>query len=263
MPIFLQDLRESWRSLILWSIALVSVLALYVYFYSLMGTTASMSQFMDSLPESISNAFDFRDIGTGAGWAQSTFFGILGYFIFVAAAVSFGARGIAGDEESGFLELTLAHRVARTQLYWERTASLMIRIVILAGIVGLGLWAMDGPAGLGLELANIPPQILAYLGLGIICGSLAQTVGAATGIRARAVAAGGGLAVAGFLLNALGSVDESYEWMHLISPYSWAYQDRPLANGWDVSGLALLYGSSVLLWLIGWAAFSRRDITAG
>lgn len=262
MPIFRMVMRESWRSLIYWALALIAVMALYLSFYSLLGTGGSFELFMDQLPEAFLNAFGFRDVGSGAGWAQFTFFGLLGLLILAAAGVGWGTRAIAGDEESGMLELTLAHGVTRTQVYLERTLALFVRILLLGLAVALGLIALDGPAGLGLEFANIPPQVLAYLGIGLLYTALSLAVGAVTGQRSLAIGIGGGAAVGGFLLNALGSIDPDYEWMHWISPVSWAYQNRPLANGWDLGGLAALYGVSLVLILLGWAGFRRRDVTA-
>ena len=98
--------------------------------------------------------------------------------------------------------------------------------------------------------------------VGLLCGTLALAVGAITGRRNHAVTAGAGVVVAAYLLNALGNVSADNNWMHLVSPVSWAYQNRPLLNGWDWQGLALLYGVSALFVAAGWLVFTRRDVTA-
>ncbi|HZK05539.1 MAG TPA: ABC transporter permease subunit [Actinomycetaceae bacterium] len=262
MPIFLQTLRESWRGILFWAVALVIVMTLYLSFYSSMGQTAGLDLFMAQLPEGMANAFGFQDIGSGAGWAQSTFFGLLGLFLLAAAGVVWGTRAIAGDEEAGMLELTLAHSVSRTQVYGERLLALVTQIALLGLAVAAALMLLDSPAELGLDFANVPPQMLAYLGVGFLCAVLAFAVGATTGRRSLAISFGGGLAVAAFLLNALGNVSEDNEWMHVVSPVSWAYQNRPLMNGWDLEGLALLYGVSLVLVVLGLVGFLRRDVTA-
>ncbi|MCC2592063.1 ABC transporter permease [Tessaracoccus sp. OS52] len=262
MPIFIQVMRESWRGVIYWGLALLAVMSLYLSFYSSMGNAEGLQLMMNQLPEGMTAAFGFRDIGSGAGWAHSTFFGLLGLFILSAACISWGARAIAGDEEEGMLELTLAHRVSRTQLYLERLLGMVFRLLLLGVIVAGGLVLLDGPAGLELDFGNIPPQVVAYLGVGLVCGTCALAVGAVTGDRGRATGAGAAVLVGGFLLNALANVDEGNEWMATISPVSWAYENRPLINGWDFEGIALLYGLTAVLVLVGWLGFTRRDVTA-
>ncbi|SDN65407.1 ABC-type multidrug transport system, ATPase component [Cryobacterium flavum] len=48
---------------------------------------------------------------TGAGYTQATLFGLIGFLLLSIAATSWGAGALGGDEESGRLELTLAHGV--------------------------------------------------------------------------------------------------------------------------------------------------------
>lgn len=260
MPVFMQVMRESWRGVIYWGLALLAVMSLYLSFYSSMGNAAGLQLMMDQLPEGMSAAFGFEDIGSGAGWAHSTFFGLLGLFLLAAASVAWGSRSIAGDEEDGMLELTLSHRVSRSQVYFERLLAILVRLALLGALVAVGLMVLDGPAGLELDFANILPQVTAYIGVGLVCATTALAVGAITGDRSRATGAGAAVIVTAFLLNALANVDEGNEWMKLVSPVSWAYQNRPLLNGWDVAGIVPLYGVSIALTLVGWLVFLRRDV---
>lgn len=262
MPIFVQTLRESWKGLIAWAFALPAIMTLYLSFYATMDAGEGIQVFIDQLPSTMVAAFGFGDIGTGAGWAHSTFFGLLGLFVLVAVCVSWGARAIAGDEENGMLELTLAHRVSRSQVYFERLGALVARLAMLGLAASGWLMLLDGPNHLDLDFANIAPQVLAWTGIGLLCGTLALAVGAITGRRNHAVTAGAGLVVVAYLLNALGNVSADNDWMHLVSPVSWAYQNRPLLNGWDWEGLGLLYGISAVFVVAGWVVFTRRDVTA-
>ncbi len=262
MPVFVQAMKDSWRGVIYWGLALLLVMTLYVSFYSSIGGSAPMQDVMSQLPDGVVAAMGIGDIGSGAGWAHSTFFGLLGVFLLAGASISWGAKAIAGDEEGGMLELTLAHRVSRSRLYLERALGIVLRLVALGGAVGVWLLVLNDSAGLDLDSANIPPQIAAYVGIGVVCAMATLAVGASTGNRTLATAVGAAVIAAAFLLNALSNVDESSGWMAAISPVSWAYENRPLSNGWDLRGTALLYGTSAVLAAIGWGVFTRRDIKA-
>lgn len=72
MPIFVQALKESWKGLIAWAVALIAIMTLYLSFYSTMDAGEGMQIFIDQLPSTMVAAFGFGDIGTGAGWAHST-----------------------------------------------------------------------------------------------------------------------------------------------------------------------------------------------
>lgn len=260
MPILVQSLRESWRAFLLWAAALLVVMFLYLSFYTSMFSGSGMDQLIAQLPPGIVSAFGFQDISTGAGYAQSTFFGLLGMFILSAAAISWGTRAIAGDEETGMMELTLAHQVSRTQVYWQRAAATLLRVLSLVAISGLTLLIVNEPFGLHIDTANFLPQLLAYMGIALVCGAVSLGVGGVTGSQPVALGAGWAVLAGGFLLNALGNMSADLEWMHSVSPVSWAYRNRPLLEGWDPAGLALLYGVAAVFAVAGWVVFTRRDI---
>ena len=100
----------------------------------------------------------------------------------------------------------------------------------------------------------------AWLGLALLSASAALAVGALTGRRVFATAAGAGVAVAGYVLNALANQSDDLEVLHRFSPYAWAFNGDPLTNGVDWGALALLYGISAALIAAAVAAFTTRDV---
>jgi ABC-2 type transport system permease protein len=62
------------------------------------------------------------------------------------ASAGWGAAAVGGDEESGQLELTVAHGVTRIQVVLERALSLFLRVVLHAVLLGCGGLA-SGPFG--------------------------------------------------------------------------------------------------------------------
>ncbi|WP_343317814.1 hypothetical protein AAFM46_11110 [Arthrobacter sp. TMP15] len=77
-----------------------------------------------------------------------------------------------------------------------------------------------------------------------------------------AVAAAAGIAVLGYVLNAIGNQSKNLDHLRDFSPYGWAYHHTPLASGADWGGLALLYGFSILFIVVAVVALRRRDISA-
>ena len=79
--------------------------------------------------------------------------------------------------------------------------------------------------------------------------------GAALGIVAA------GIAIAGYVLNAVGNQNADVEWLQRFSPYDWAYGNAPLVDGFDPAGLGLLWGIAALAVVGAVVALHRRDVT--
>jgi ABC-2 type transport system permease protein len=261
VPLFRRSLAGSWRSLLGWSLGVAAVLLLYLPLFPAIGGNADMRELLDTLPPELVRTIGYDQITTGAGYTQSTFFGLMGFLLLTIAAVSWGTAAIAGDEENGALELTLAHGVSRRQVVLERSAAVAVRLAWLCLLSGILILVLNGPAGLGLKEDRLVAGIAALLGVTLLTAMVAVAVGALTGRRSFALGAAAGVAVIGYALNAVGNQAENLAWLRDWSPYAWAFREAPLLNGADWGGLALLYGLAVALLAIALLAFDRRDVT--
>jgi ABC-2 type transport system permease protein len=261
LPLFRRSILDSWRSTAGWTVGIAAALSLYLpIFPSIGGTHSQMAQLIGKLPPQLVNALGYGNITSGSGYVESTFYGLIGFVLIVIAATSWGTAAIAGDEENGTLELTLAHAVGRGQLVLERTFAVVVRLVWLALVSILLVLAFNSSAQLDLTVPNLLATAAAYLGLGLLSATIAIAVGALTGRRAYATGAGAGIAVLGYVLNAIGAQSSKLDRLRDYSPYGWAYHHTPLASGADWGGLALLYGFSILFVIVAVLALRQRDI---
>lgn len=261
LPLLRRALADSWRSLIGWSLGVVAAMALYLPLFPSLGGNPDVEKLLAGLPPELVNTIGYDEIATGAGYTQSTFYGLLGFVLLTIAATSWGTAAVAGDEETGSLELTLAHGVSRTQVILERSSALVIRLAWLSALSALLVIAMNDFAELDIEPAHAFAGAAAILGLTLLSATAAVAVGALTGRRVFATGAGAGVAVLGYALNAVANQSDDLDWLHTWSPYHWAYGGSPLADGAHWGSLALLYGVSVAFTVIAVAALNRRDIT--
>lgn len=260
LPLFRRSLGDSWRSLIAWSLGVLAVLLLYLPLFPAIGGSADMRELLDSLPDELVQTIGYDQISTGAGYTQSTFYGLMGFLLLTIAATAWGTAAIAGDEETGSLELTLAHRVSRTQLVLERAAAVAVRLAWLCLLSVIVVLALNDSAGLDIEPAHAFAGAAALFGLTFHLGMWAVAVGAITGRRSYATAAGAGVAVIGYAFNAVANQNDDLEVLHAWSPYHWAYGGSPLLNGAD-GMLWLNYGVAAVLLVIAVVALNRRDLT--
>jgi ABC-2 type transport system permease protein len=259
LPLLRRSLADTWRGLAGWTAGILAALLLYLPLYGSIAGSGEMQGMIDSLPPELVQTLGYDQIGTGAGYAQATFFGLIGFVLLTIAAVGWGTGAIANDEENGQLELTLAHGVTRGQLFAERTAAVLLKLVWLVLVSVAMVLALNGPAELDIETGPLLATAAAFLGLTFLSAVAAIAVGGMTGRRSWALGAGAAVAVYGYALNALGNQSDDVAWLHDWSPYSWAYAEDPLVNGWDWR-IWLLFGVAAVLLFVGWLVFRRRDV---
>lgn len=261
LPVLRRSLAESWRSSLGWSVGVAATLLLYLPLYPSIGGNGQLQQIIDSLPPELVKTLGYEDIASGPGYAQSTFYGLMGFVLLVIAATSWGSGAIGGAEESGRLELTLAHGVGRVQYAVESSVAVLLKVLWLGVVSAILVTVLDGPSQLGIDGGHIIAASAALCGLAFVSAAAALLLGAATGRRIVATAAGAGIAVVGYAANAVGTQVGDLGWLRNLSPYAWAYRGTPLTDGFDVGGLALLWGLG-LFCCVGAAVFLRgRDIT--
>ncbi|MDO8339007.1 MAG: ABC transporter permease subunit [Microcella sp.] len=259
LPLLRRALADSWRGLLGWAAGLAAVIGIYLPLFPSIGGNPQFVAIIESLPPELVSALSYDQITSGAGYVQGTVYGLIGFALVAFAASGWGAEAIAGDEERGTLELTLAHGVSRSQVVLERSAAIALQLVALVAWASLLVAALNEPAGLELDAEGIAAGGLALLGIGLVTAAVALLAGAITGRRVIAVGAGAGIALGGYGLNALGNQSADLEWMHALSPYHWAYGSSPLGEGLDAS-LWLLYGVAVIALGGAVVAFRRRDV---
>ena len=260
LPVFRRALADSWRSLLGWTLGVAAALALYLPLYPSIGGNGQMQQIIESMPPELTKTLGFQDIATGAGYAQSTFFGLIGFLLLTIAATAWGAAAIAGAEESGRLELALAHGVSRVQYALESALGILVRLLWLGAFATVLVLVLNEPSELGIEPAHVVAASASLVGVTLLSAAFALAAGALTGRASIATGAGAAVAVAGYVLNALANQSEDLDGLRAVSPYSWAYHGRPLVEGADWAGLGLLGGLAVVLVAVAALALRRRDI---
>ena len=176
------------------------------------------------------------------------------------AGVSWGAAFIGGAEESGRLELTLAHGVGRVRYALESAAALVVKLLALGIVAYAVVWVINGPAELELDVGNLLAVTIAWVSVGLLSATAALAGGAFTGRRAWGTGVGSGVAVAGYVMQAVANNSEDLDGLRTFSPFEWAFGEAPLASGIDWPGLVLLWGGSVVLAALATVALANRDV---
>ena len=256
---------ERRSGLVWWMLALYGVAGVTIGFWpTIRRDPGMMRSLLESMPKELFAMFGIGDpkvMLTAGGFLSSRIYSSIGLVLALAYGIGSGTRAIAGDERAGHLELLLGLPVSRARLVRSRLAAFTLMLALLCG--GLAVVLFVGSAAIGLDL-GAESILAANLGLFLIAllfGALALAVGAATGRPNVARGTAIGVALGGFLLNALGLYSKWFAPLRPISPFAWYLGDQPpLTRGFD-TGLLLLAATALAFAGMAVYAISRRDIS--
>jgi len=258
--VFGKTIWDARRGLVGWAIGIAAIGVVYAAFYPLI-QGPEYAQALAAWPDELKQAIGFTDATTAAGYLGASTYGLLGPALVIIYAGLLGGRAIAGEEESGRLDLLLAQPVGRRRVLIERLAALCVAMAVSSAVLFAAMVAVRGPA----ELDDISPANLAAASVhlavfGMFFGAVALGVGAATGRRSIALGVLAIVAVGGYIVNALAPLVEGLDWARQLSPFYYYSAARPLVSGLAPGDLAVLVVVAVVLAAAGAVAFERRDV---
>ncbi|MBW3084155.1 hypothetical protein KEM60_00339 [Austwickia sp. TVS 96-490-7B] len=255
-------LLDARRALLGWGLGLISICLLYLPLFPSMRDSGLIGDKLAVMPQGMIDSFgmDIVTISTGWGYTHQMIFGMLGLLLMLVLGISTGAAAIAGDEESGSLEMTLAHATDRRALISARLVALLGIVLGMTALLALTVAAFSAPSQLGLTAAGLLGEGLALGLLTALHALTAFAAGAAGARRAVASSLATLVGICGWFLHHMGG--KVADWLPQLSPFHWAYGATPLRHGVDMGGLALLGAVCLMLIAVSYLLFERRDLRA-
>ncbi len=232
-----------------------------------MGGGEGLAVMLERLPPAFQNVIqaqpEFIAMSGLAGYLSIGFTHPLFFVMTSAALVSLIGRSIAGEIESGALELAIARPVSRSSVYLSRllATGVTIGLLIAAAIAGLTTGVLLGnPDG---ELAwrhLIEVSVITALLLAAVAGvTLALT--AASDTTSQAVGRATAFIVVSFVIDYLAAIWTVIEPFDPLSIFSWynpapAFVDGSIA----VTDVIVLGSVAVTGAILGGIIFTRRDL---
>jgi ABC-2 type transport system permease protein len=259
-----RTLRDRRTSLIWWAIGLAVYLGMIMAVWPVIDGNEDFASLAESYPEGLQAMFGgtdaFADFTSPAGFLNTYAFSLFVPFILVGLAVSMGAALLAGEEESGLLDLLLGYPISRTSIVTQKSTAIAVSVVVL-GLVTVALIAgLSLLVDLDIGIADLVAATTGSVLFALVLGLVAMLAGASRGGRGFALGMGWAVALGGYLLNVVSGIDESLDWLKWLSPLSYATMTDPISNGFPAQYLAL---TAAVLVVFGatLVAFNRHDLT--
>jgi ABC-2 type transport system permease protein len=255
-------LRSRRRSTSWWAIGVAATVGITLAAYPSVRDSTAASDYTKELPEAMRAMFagGELDIGSGPGYLDSQLFAFTAPLLLLIFAIALGSWVVAGDEEKGTLDLLLAHPVSRSQLVLERFTALAILTAGLCGVLLGSIVAGDALVDLDVGFGNLLAATLGLWVLATLFGAFAIAVGCTWPGRSRAVAITATVAVAAWLLDALGQTVGALDAWRPLSPYYQTIGTDPLRDGASGLGLLTLAGLMATAIAGGIAELRSRDV---
>jgi ABC-2 type transport system permease protein len=255
------ELRSRWGAIVGWGIGLFLFGAMYTSIFP------EMAEEMAGLADlSIYQAMGI-EMGTFEGFIGSTvvlFVPILlGIYVTMAST-----QTLAGEEDSGTLELVLAMPLHRWQIVSMKALALAVSTLLILVIAGLGnalvlqgikaTWDVNvTPTQLFVAVLNGWPITLAFAMMGLFLGAFLPS-------RRTAALAMTVIFIASYFGENMAAMVESLD---AIKPFSlFTYFDSSttiFSEGVQGGDVALLLGVALIFFLLALLSFERRNVTVG
>lgn len=262
--VLLKTLRDQRRSLLAWAVSIVLLVMMYGSFWPSIEGQPSMNDFLNQMPETLRSMMlmSGADMSTPSGYVQIELLSFMGPILVILYAVSAGNAAVAGEEDRHTMDLLLANPISRTRLVLDKVGAMVIGILLITTVTGAAL-LLSGPLfGLTIPADKAMASMLHLALLGLVFGSLALAIGAATGRTGVSRGVPGLVAVLAYIVNALGPMVSWLEPIQKLSPfYQYASHD-PLRNGVSGPGVMVALLTIAALVMIAVWGFRRRDVLA-
>jgi ABC-2 type transport system permease protein len=255
-------LRDRRRGLLAWSAGL----AAYVVLQSAVYPTVRDSAFQRAIadyPKELKaffggvGSFDFT---TASGYLNVELFSLVLPALMVVYAIGFGAATVAGEQQSGILDLLLAYPVSRTRVIVEKLAALIAGVLVLALVVALALLFAGEVVGFDIGVVDVFVACGASAAVAILCGAATMLVGILSGSRTVAVGVVAAVFAASYLAVGLAGLVSWLEPVRYASMLWYANGKAPVMHGLAWGDAAILLGATAVVAAAAIVAFRARDL---
>jgi len=267
-PLFAAALRDRRRAWIWWAVALLVTAIMIAGSYGAVAGQASLDETFEDIPDSLRVLMGIDEdlaLTSPAGYLNSQWFANFLPMLLSIYGIGVASRLLAGEEDAGRLELLLAHPVTRRRVFSERCRAAVLLLALLFLVPAVTLVALAPAFDLGdVGFSDLSAAHGATLALALLHTAVTYGVGAWSGRRGVAMAAGATVMGGGFLLQSLANVSSTLRPLRWLSPWHWFIDARPIVDGWaplvvpSIAAAALAAAAVVA----GAWRFERRDIGA-
>lgn len=260
-PLLAKTLIDHVRGIAAWALGVIAIIVVQLSVYpSIRDSGKEIGNIADAFPEAFQKMFRMQDYTSEIGYLSTELFTATLPLIFIAIAVTWGARLTTEEEDDGTADVFFTLPITRTAYTATRFVAVgsVLLIVALALLVSLiiGTEILD----FSVSLWRFTAGAWVLFVLGAVFASLAAAIGAWTARRGVALGISVTLAIGFFVLYSLAPLVESIDATMPINPLQWTIGTQPLLSGFDIGYSCIAIAVCAAFTALTFVGFARRDI---
>jgi ABC-2 type transport system permease protein len=256
--VFRWCLRTARLAPLTWGLPLAALCMLEVAIYP--SVHDSLAQAIAGYPSALKKAFNIGDLGTVQAYLDVEMFSLIVPLALAFYAIRSATRATVAAEERGWLDIVLTAPVTRPQLVGGSYAATMCSSWLVLGVVGVGTEIAGALAGAWVPVGHLLAGLAAMWCLSVLFSGIAVLAGGVSHRSAVVTAAGAGAVVTMYVLDLVGKLEPSLDWLRWFSGFR--YAGSALQDGLDVAGCLGLVAVGLACAAAGAWLFARRDVLA-
>ena len=260
MTLIRHELKQGWKSLLVWTLAIGSFIVICLLIYPEMKSQMDGISSLFASMGAFSSAFglDTMDFGTLKGFYGIECGNILGIGGALFAAL-LGIGALANEEKNGTAEFLLTHPRSRAEIVTSKLVSVLIQIVIMNLIVWLLSVASTAAIGEAVPWREFSALHLAYFFLQVELACVCFGISAF--LWKGGMGIGLGLAIALYFMSIIANLTGSADFLNYITPFGYC-DGSAIMNKGVLDTCRLLIGLTFALAGIALAywKYSKKDI---
>lgn len=260
MTLIKHELRQGWKSLMIWTISIGFFIAICVFMYPEMESEMEGVNDMFSSMGAFTAAFgmDRLNFGTLIGFYAVECGNILGIGgTFFASLI--GISALAKEEKERTAEFLLTHPVNRIRIITEKLTGVMLQIIIMNVVIFILSLASMTIIGESIPWKELCLLHLSYFLIQIELAGICFGISAF--LKTGGLGIGLGIATVMYFLNIVANISESAEFLKYITPFGYAEGADIIADMSLDTGKILLGMIYTLIGIfLAYYKYSRKDI---
>ncbi|WP_342044996.1 ABC transporter permease subunit [Bacillus sp. OTU530] len=263
MNVFLREMRATRKSLIIWSISMIVMVAGGMNKYEAISASGqSMNELVSQMPKSLQTIMGMGafDLSKALGY-----YGLLFLYLVLMAgihALTLGATIIVKEERDKTAEFLLAKPISRSGIVTAKLMAACVNLVVLNGITMLTSIQMVSYYSKGAtQTHDIIVLMIGMFFLQLIFGALGAGIAAIHKHPKTAVSIGIFILLAMLILSLMIDINSKIEVLKYLTPFQYYTAKQILASrGLDSVFVTLSVVEIALLLLATYVSFNKRDM---
>lgn len=261
MTIYIKELKQSFKSLCIWTASIAFMMLVCVLLFP------EMKGEMDSVSSIFANmggftaAFGMDKLSFGQlmgfyGIECGNVLGIGGGFFAALAGISV----LANEEKERTAEFLLTHPISRVSIIAQKLLSVLTQVVVLNIVVVAVSLISAAVINESFEMKEFILLHVAYLIMQLEISCICFGISAF--IRRGSIGIGLGLALAFYFMNLVCNMTEQAEFLRYITPYAYAEASDIISEG-KLDTVLIVIGIliAVIGAAVGFVKYTKKDIT--